>query len=84
MCSGWRRQYVFVAATMPAEGKKSTAAELRAAFPEAVWVSGARLHRPQRRVRHRWVPVGPGDWEAALVVRDPLCQAMCHLKERGL
>ena len=48
---------MFVAATMPGEGKKSTAAELREAFPEAVWLSGARLHQAQRRVRHCWVPI---------------------------
>ena len=65
----WRRQYVFVAATMPAEGKKSTAAELREAFPDAVWLSGTALHRAQRRVWHRWLHVGRDEWEDALVVR---------------
>ena len=50
----------------------------REAFPEAVWLSGARLHQAQRRVAHRWVPVAPGDWETALVVSHRLRISAMH------
>ena len=71
--SDWRRQYVFVAATMPAEGKKSTAADLRAAFPDAVWLAGPQLHRPQRQIAHSWLYLDdPSQWESTLLV-CPYC-----------
>jgi hypothetical protein len=51
--SDWRRvrkhferskQYVFVAATLPVNGKKTAGALLKHMFPEAEWVSGNYLH----------------------------------------
>ena len=50
----WRRQYVFVAATMPAEGERSVGAELAARFPEAAWLAGRQLHQSKRAVEHGW------------------------------
>ena len=68
--SDWRRQYVFVAATMPAEGKKSTAADLRAAYPEAAWLAGPQLHQTQRQIEHRWIYIDdPSAWHNTLLVR---------------
>ncbi|PKI47240.1 hypothetical protein CRG98_032377, partial [Punica granatum] len=50
---GWRRvrkeyerskQYIFVAATLPTNGKKTAGAVLKKMFPDAKWVSGNYLH----------------------------------------
>ncbi|GAB4839854.1 hypothetical protein Ancab_020563 [Ancistrocladus abbreviatus] len=63
---GWRRvrqhyqrskQYVFVAATLPVNGKKTAGAVLKRMFPDANWVSGNYLHRHNPRLQQRWVEV---------------------------
>lgn len=38
------KQYIFVAATLPANGKKTAGAVLKKMFPDASWVSGNYLH----------------------------------------
>lgn len=38
------KQYVFVAATLPVNGKKTAGGVLKKMFPDAVWVSGTYLH----------------------------------------
>lgn len=38
------KQYIFVAATLPANGKRTAGAVLKKMFPEADWVSGNYLH----------------------------------------
>lgn len=43
------KQYVFVAATLPQSGKKTAGGVLKRMFPNAVWVSGAYLHRHNPR-----------------------------------
>ena len=43
------KQYVFVAATLPQSGKKTAGGVLKRMFPDATWVSGARLHRHNPR-----------------------------------
>lgn len=43
------KQYVFVAATLPENGKKTPGAVLRQKFPDASWVSGNFLHRHNPR-----------------------------------
>lgn len=68
-CSAWRRQYAFVGATMPAEGKKNVAAELRSLCPDATWLAGASLHQAQAAIRHAWRPVDEGTWLPELKVR---------------
>ncbi len=68
-CSAWRRQYAFVGATMPAEGKKNVAADLRSLFPDATWLAGASLHQAQAAIRHAWRPVDDGTWLPELKVR---------------
>ena len=58
---------------MPAEGKKSTAADLRAAFPEAAWLAGPQLHQTQRQIAHRWLYLeDPSAWQKTLLVRQLL------------
>lgn len=55
---GWRRvrklytrskQYIFIAATLPVNGKKTAGGLLKHMFPDAVWVSGNFLHRNSPR-----------------------------------
>lgn len=43
------KQYVFVAATLPVNGKKTVGAVLKKMFPDADWVSGNYLHRHNPR-----------------------------------
>lgn len=38
------KQYIFVAATLPVNGKKTAGGVLKRMFPEASWVSGNYLH----------------------------------------
>ena len=38
------KQYIFVAATLPVNGKKTAGAVLKQMFPNAIWVSGNYLH----------------------------------------
>lgn len=38
------KQYIFVAATLPVNGKKTAGAILKYMFPDAEWVSGNYLH----------------------------------------
>lgn len=38
------KQYIFVAATLPENGKKTAGGVLKRMFPEAIWVSGSYLH----------------------------------------
>ncbi|CAI0386466.1 unnamed protein product [Linum tenue] len=63
---GWRRvlrpydrskQYIFVAATLPANGKRTAGAVLKRMFPEANWVSGSYLHRHNPRLERKWFEV---------------------------
>jgi len=55
---GWRRvrkiytrskQYIFIAATLPVNGKKTAGGILKHMFQDAVWVSGNFLHRNSPR-----------------------------------
>ncbi|KAI9111638.1 hypothetical protein K1719_017328 [Acacia pycnantha] len=64
--SDWRRvrkyyerskQYIFVAATLPVNGKKTAGAILKHMFPDAEWVSGNYLHCHNPRLEQRWVEV---------------------------
>lgn len=38
------KQYIFVAATLPINGKKTAGAVLKQMFPDAYWISGNYLH----------------------------------------
>ncbi|CAN8244930.1 unnamed protein product [Cochlearia groenlandica] len=63
---GWRRvrkvytrskQYVFIAATLPVNGKKTAGGMLKYMFPDAIWVSGNFLHRNSPRLEQKWIEV---------------------------
>ncbi|XP_038892424.1 DEAD-box ATP-dependent RNA helicase 22 [Benincasa hispida] len=51
------KQYIFVAATLPVNGKKTAGAVLRKMYPDASWVSGKYLHCHNPRLEQRWVEV---------------------------
>ncbi|XP_024023930.1 DEAD-box ATP-dependent RNA helicase 22 isoform X2 [Morus notabilis] len=51
------KQYIFVAATLPLNGKKTAGGVLKNMFPNANWVSGNYLHRHNPRLKQRWVEV---------------------------
>ena len=77
----FRRQYVFAAATVMSNGKKTPGAIIRHGFPDARWVQGKRLHmavercvlltlvpvRPRRRGERRSLRTFPG-----VHIRPPL------------
>lgn len=43
------KQYIFIAATLPENGKRTAGGVLKRMFPEASWVSGSYLHRHNPR-----------------------------------
>lgn len=43
------KQYIFVAATLPENGKRTAGGVLKRMFPEATWVSGNYLHQHSPR-----------------------------------
>uniref|UniRef100_A0A2P2J6C4 RNA helicase n=2 Tax=Rhizophora mucronata TaxID=61149 RepID=A0A2P2J6C4_RHIMU len=51
------KQYIFVAATLPVNGKKTAGAVLKRMFPDAIWVSGNYLHCHNPRLKQRWIEV---------------------------
>nr|AKF43360.1 DEA(D/H)-box RNA helicase family protein [Hypseocharis bilobata] len=51
------KQYVFVAATLPVNGKKTAGEVLKRMFPDANWVTGNYLHYHNPRMEHKWVEV---------------------------
>ncbi|KZV41995.1 DEAD-box ATP-dependent RNA helicase 22 [Dorcoceras hygrometricum] len=54
---GRSKQYIFVAATLPQNGKKTAGRILKRMFPDASWVSGSYLHRQNPRLEQKWVEV---------------------------
>jgi hypothetical protein len=59
---------MFVGATMPREGGKSVAEDLRRRFPAAVWLQGAELHHSKAGTTHEWAPLAtPQDIVPAVV-----------------
>jgi len=53
----WLRQYVFVGATMPTNGRETVGAKIAAEFPNADWISGIQLHRSMKHVSFTWLDV---------------------------
>ncbi|XVE75103.1 hypothetical protein DITRI_Ditri12bG0070100 [Diplodiscus trichospermus] len=51
------KQYIFVAATLPDNGKKTAGAVLKKMFPDANWVSGNYLHYHNPRLKENWIEV---------------------------
>ncbi|KAI0518961.1 hypothetical protein KFK09_006400 [Dendrobium nobile] len=51
------KQYIFIAATLPVNGKKTAGGVLKRMFPYAIWVSGNFLHKHNPRLEQRWIEV---------------------------
>ncbi|GAA0164017.1 RNA helicase [Lithospermum erythrorhizon] len=51
------KQFIFVAATLPSNGKQTAGGVLKRMFPDACWVSGNYLHCHSPRLQQRWVEV---------------------------
>ena len=64
----WKRQYIFVAATMPSGEGKSVAGDLGRIMPGLQWLTGASLHEVQQHVSKAWVPVTQDTQGTALKV----------------
>ncbi|KAJ8451684.1 hypothetical protein Cgig2_018318 [Carnegiea gigantea] len=61
------KQYIFVAATLPVNGKKTAGGVLKRMFPEARWVTGNYLHRYNPRLEQRWIEVSVDTQVDALI-----------------
>ncbi|GER32314.1 DEAD-box ATP-dependent RNA helicase [Striga asiatica] len=61
------KQYIFVAATLPVNGKRTAGGILKRMFPEANWVSGNYLHRQNPRLEQKWVEVTTSTQADALI-----------------
>lgn len=51
------KQYIFVAATLPENGKRTAGGVLKRMFPDATWVSGNYLHQHSPRLEQKWIEV---------------------------
>lgn len=51
------KQYIFVAATLPVNGKRTAGGVLKRLFPDACWVNGNYVHRHNPRLEQRWIEV---------------------------
>ncbi|RDX99462.1 DEAD-box ATP-dependent RNA helicase 22, partial [Mucuna pruriens] len=51
------KQYIFVAATLPVNGKKTAGGILKYMFSDAEWVCGNYLHRHNPRLEQKWIEV---------------------------
>ena len=67
----WLRQYVFVGATMPTNGRETVGAKIAAEFPTAEWISGVQLHRSMKHVEFNWIEVDSSN----------LCEALYKVVE---
>lgn len=65
----FERQYIFVAATLPSEGKKSTATSLQKMLPDLVWLAGRRLHQGLSTVTWTWRETTLDTWKSTLQVQ---------------
>ncbi|KAM7487347.1 hypothetical protein LguiB_024831 [Lonicera macranthoides] len=74
--TGWRRvreiyerskQYIFVAATLPLNGKRTAGGVLKRMFPDATWVSGSYLHCHNPRLEQKWIEVAVDTQVDALI-----------------
>ncbi|GAB2280408.1 hypothetical protein Dimus_015041 [Dionaea muscipula] len=61
------KQYIFVAATLPENGKRTAGGVLKRMFPDANWISGNFLHRHNPRLQQRWVEVTVDNQVDALI-----------------
>ncbi|XP_027151606.1 DEAD-box ATP-dependent RNA helicase 22 isoform X1 [Coffea eugenioides] len=72
------KQYIFVAATLPMNGKKTAGEVLKRMYPEASWVTGNYVHRHNPRLEQKWIEV------TADTQVDALISAVNHGYNSGL
>ncbi|KAL3501240.1 hypothetical protein ACH5RR_035689 [Cinchona calisaya] len=51
------KQYIFVAATLPVNGKKAAGGVLKRMYPDASWVTGNYFHCHNPRLEQKWIEV---------------------------
>ena len=56
----WKRQYMFVAATMPSIMLSDVGSEIQRMFPHLEWVASELLHQSKPRLHHTWLQVSRG------------------------
>ncbi|XP_057774668.1 LOW QUALITY PROTEIN: DEAD-box ATP-dependent RNA helicase 22 [Salvia miltiorrhiza] len=61
------KQYIFVAATLPLNGKRTAGGTLKRMFPDANWVSGSYLHHHNPRLEQKWIEVSTDTQVDALI-----------------
>ncbi|GMH20700.1 hypothetical protein Nepgr_022541 [Nepenthes gracilis] len=61
------KQYIFVAATLPVNGKRTAGGVLKRMYPDANWISGNYLHCHNPRLQQRWFEVTTDTQVDALV-----------------
>ncbi|KAH7420566.1 hypothetical protein KP509_13G012600 [Ceratopteris richardii] len=61
------KQYIFAAATLPENGRKTPGAVLKRILPDAKWVNGLFLHRRNPRLHQKWVEVDESTQVEALL-----------------
>ncbi|OMO73891.1 hypothetical protein COLO4_26813 [Corchorus olitorius] len=72
------KQYIFVAATLPVNGKKTAGAVLKKMFPDANWVSGNYLHQHNPRLKEKWIEVTTDTQVDALIEAVKLFSSKDH------
>ncbi|PKA57926.1 DEAD-box ATP-dependent RNA helicase 22 [Apostasia shenzhenica] len=79
------KQYIFVAATLPGNGKKTAGGVLKRMFRDAIWVSGNYLHRHNPRLQQRWIEVSTDSQVDALIDAIRHCyQEKCGRSDENL
>lgn len=58
----WKRQYMFVAATMPSIMLSDVGSEIQRMFPHLEWVASELLHQSKPRLHHAWLQVSAREW----------------------
>ncbi|CAI9092835.1 OLC1v1028176C1 [Oldenlandia corymbosa var. corymbosa] len=51
------KQYIFVAATLPVNGKATAGGVLKRLYPDASWITGNYVHRHNPRLEQKWIEV---------------------------
>lgn len=81
--STWLRQYAFVAATIPSEGKETIGARIKRDYPEASWLSSNGVHRLLSTVEFSWREVADIDEKIDVIMVGCVCK-LCQLGCLGI
>lgn len=53
----WKKQYLFVGATIPSKGTRNVQRDIFSLFPMAEIISTETLHKPISSVKHEWIEI---------------------------